>query len=125
MRTLSTLASATTAAVRPRASKTSHKAKRTIEDADPAEITSSPQLTKKARVAPFSTLDTDRLPSNEKNELLPATLSFSLEAAKKHLNDADARFEEVFSKLPCRPFEELEMVDPFRWVVSRTTLGTN
>ena len=48
--------------------------------------------------------------------LLPAELTFSLEAAKSHLIAVDARFEEVFRKLPCKPFEHLERLEPFRYV---------
>ncbi|EJD03373.1 DNA glycosylase [Fomitiporia mediterranea MF3/22] len=45
---------------------------------------------------------------------LPAVLSFSFEDAKQHLVSVDPRFEDLFSKLKCRPFEHLERVDPFR-----------
>ncbi|KAH8119591.1 DNA glycosylase [Phellopilus nigrolimitatus] len=46
--------------------------------------------------------------------LLPAVLSFSFDDARKHLIDADPRFDDLFSKMKCRPFEHLERVDPFR-----------
>ncbi|TFY73663.1 hypothetical protein EWM64_g10350 [Hericium alpestre] len=46
--------------------------------------------------------------------LLPAKLTFSLEEAKAHLSRADKRFEDVFTRLPCKPFEKLERVEPFR-----------
>ncbi|TFY74257.1 hypothetical protein EWM64_g9755, partial [Hericium alpestre] len=46
--------------------------------------------------------------------LLPAKLTFSLEEAKAHLSGADKRFEDVFNRLPCKPFEKLERVEPFR-----------
>ncbi|THH07981.1 hypothetical protein EW145_g3020 [Phellinidium pouzarii] len=45
---------------------------------------------------------------------LPAVLTFSFADAKQHLIDADPRFEDLFSKMKCRPFEHLESVDPFR-----------
>lgn len=45
---------------------------------------------------------------------LPAVLSFSFDDAKAHLFTADPRFEDIFSKLDCRPFEHLETMDPFR-----------
>ena len=45
---------------------------------------------------------------------LPATLSFSYHEAKSHLINADPRFEDVFNKMKCRPYEHLERVDPFR-----------
>ena len=48
--------------------------------------------------------------------LLPAKLTFSFEEAKKHLIEADFRFADVFLRLPCRPFEKLERVEPFRSV---------
>jgi len=44
-------------------------------------------------------------------------LPFDFEEAKQHLINTDARFEDLFSKLPCKPFEHLEQVHPFRWVV--------
>lgn len=46
--------------------------------------------------------------------LLPAVLSFSFEDAKKHLVGTDGRFEEIFNTLPCKPYEHLEKVHPFR-----------
>ncbi|KAK0485947.1 DNA glycosylase [Armillaria novae-zelandiae] len=46
--------------------------------------------------------------------LIPAQLSFSFEDAKQHLISADPRFEDVFGKLKCTPFEVLEQVHPFR-----------
>ena len=45
---------------------------------------------------------------------LPAKLSFSFHEARNHLIKADPRFEDVFNKMKCRPFEHLEQVDPFR-----------
>lgn len=45
---------------------------------------------------------------------LPAKLSFSYMEARNHLIDADPRFEDIFNKMKCRPFEHLERVDPFR-----------
>ncbi|KAL0072365.1 hypothetical protein AAF712_000128 [Marasmius tenuissimus] len=49
----------------------------------------------------------------EADALVPAQLSFSFEEAKAHLINADARFEDLFERLPCKPYEELEMVHPF------------
>ncbi|KAI0930616.1 hypothetical protein AcV5_007284 [Taiwanofungus camphoratus] len=51
---------------------------------------------------------------DEQVQLVPAVLSFSFKEAKKHLANADVRFEGVFKRLKCKPFEHLEMVDPFR-----------
>jgi len=48
--------------------------------------------------------------------LVPAVLSFDFETAKAHLIQVDGRFEDLFSKLTCKPFEHLEAVHPFRYV---------
>lgn len=48
--------------------------------------------------------------------MIPAVLSFSFEEAKSHLINADDRFAIIFAKLPCRPYEHLEPVDPFQCV---------
>jgi DNA-3-methyladenine glycosylase II len=52
--------------------------------------------------------------ANEEDTPVPAVLSFDFEQAKNHLITADSRFEDLFSKMPCRPFEHLEQVHPFR-----------
>jgi DNA-3-methyladenine glycosylase II len=57
-----------------------------------------------------------RPPSGEDLAPLPAKLTFSLEDAKNHLINADRRFGDVFSRLPCKPFERLEGIHPFRSV---------
>jgi len=57
-----------------------------------------------------------RPPSEEDLAPLPAKLTFSLEDAKDHLIKADRRFGDVFSRLPCKPFERLEGIHPFRSV---------
>jgi DNA-3-methyladenine glycosylase II len=57
-------------------------------------------------------------PSGEELAPLPAKLIFSLEDAKNHLIQADHRFRDVFCRLPCKPFETLEGVHPFRSVSS-------
>ncbi|KAF9478600.1 DNA glycosylase [Pholiota conissans] len=48
------------------------------------------------------------------DDFVPATLAFNFEEAKKHLINVDYRFEDLFSKMKCRPFEHLEQVHPFR-----------
>ncbi|KAI0254101.1 DNA glycosylase [Lactifluus subvellereus] len=53
-------------------------------------------------------------PSGEEIAPLPVKLTFSLEDAKDHLVRADHRFRDVFSRLPCKPFERLEGIHPFR-----------
>jgi len=57
-----------------------------------------------------------RPPSGEDLAPLPAKLTFSFEDAKDHLIKADRRFGDVFSRLPCKPFESLEGIHPFRSV---------
>jgi DNA-3-methyladenine glycosylase II len=56
-------------------------------------------------------------PSGEELVPLPAKLIFSLEDAKNHLIRVDHRFGDIFSRLPCKPFESLEDVQPFRSVL--------
>lgn len=53
-------------------------------------------------------------PSEEELKPLPTELKFSLEDAKNHLIQVDYRFGDVFSRLPCKPFETLEGIHPFR-----------
>ena len=56
-------------------------------------------------------------PSGEELAPLPVKLIFSLDDAKNHLIRADHRFRDVFSRLPCKPFESPEEVRPFRSVL--------
>ncbi|EJF65257.1 hypothetical protein DICSQDRAFT_159443 [Dichomitus squalens LYAD-421 SS1] len=53
-------------------------------------------------------------PAADGEELVPAVLTFSFEVAKNHLISVDPRFEEMFKRVSCKPFEHLERVDPFR-----------
>jgi DNA-3-methyladenine glycosylase II len=46
--------------------------------------------------------------------LLPAVLSFSFDQAKQHLINVDGRFKDVFDKMQCRPFQQLQRIHPFR-----------
>lgn len=50
--------------------------------------------------------------------MIPAALTFSFEAAKQHLISADSRFDDVFKRLPCGPYEKLDPVDPFKSLVT-------
>ena len=47
--------------------------------------------------------------------LLPAVLAFDFQEAKRHLIQADHRFEDLFRRMTCKPFEQLEQVHPFRY----------
>ena len=58
----------------------------------------------------------EAVPTADGEALVPAVLTFSFEEARKHLIGVDPRFEDVFRKCKCKPFEELERVDPFRCV---------
>ncbi|KAI0780010.1 DNA glycosylase [Fomes fomentarius] len=55
-------------------------------------------------------------------ELVPAVLTFSFEEAKQHLISVDPRFEDVFRRVKCKPYEHLERVDPFR-TLAHSILG--
>ncbi|TYJ58688.1 hypothetical protein B9479_000524 [Cryptococcus floricola] len=50
--------------------------------------------------------------------LLPPVLSFDLQTAMSHLSRADPRFTQLFQHLPCRPFVNLEAVDPYKTLVT-------
>lgn len=50
--------------------------------------------------------------------LLPPTLNFDLLSAISHLSALDPRFSLFFEHLPCRPFVNLEAIDPFRTLVT-------
>ncbi|KAG8864555.1 hypothetical protein FRB96_005058 [Tulasnella sp. 330] len=50
-------------------------------------------------------------------EIIPPTLVFSLDEAKRHLSAADARFHKLFETVPCKPFEVIDAVEPFRQVL--------
>jgi len=57
------------------------------------------------------------MPKDDADALVPATLTFSLEKAKEHLIRVDHRFEDIFDKMPCKPYENLEQFHPFRLVL--------
>lgn len=48
--------------------------------------------------------------------VVPAVLTFSLDEAKQHLISVDHRFEDLFNKLACKPYENLERFHPFQCV---------
>ncbi|PSR73342.1 hypothetical protein PHLCEN_2v10807 [Hermanssonia centrifuga] len=71
------------------------------------EATSSQDLSTKP--PPRPALDISKPPA-----LVPAKLTFSFEEARQHLINADIRFEDIFDRMKCRPYEHLEQFDPFR-----------
>lgn len=88
-----------------------------------ASTASSPakSVQKKARVDHAASQDVIPPPqisaqasTSDEAVLVPAVLSFNFEEAKKHLINVDHRFEDIFSKMTCKPFEILERVNPFR-----------
>lgn len=48
-------------------------------------------------------------------DFVPAVLTFNFDHAKEYLIQVDNRFEDLFSRMPCKPFEHLEQVHPFRY----------
>ncbi|KAF9510051.1 hypothetical protein BS47DRAFT_1300708 [Hydnum rufescens UP504] len=62
--------------------------------------------------APKFTLDID-----PDAQVIPAKLAFSFDEAKAHLIAVDNRFKELFDRVKCKPFQDLEPVDPFRTLV--------
>ena len=52
--------------------------------------------------------------TQDPSRMIPGKLGFEFEEAKRHLIGVDPRFEQLFGKLKCKPFENLEAVDPFR-----------
>jgi DNA-3-methyladenine glycosylase II len=67
----------------------------------------------------ISALASSPIPSDqdasEPEAFVPAMLSFDFEEAKRHLIEVDHRFEDLFSKMQCKPFQHLEQVHPFRY----------
>jgi hypothetical protein len=97
-------------------------------------IRSTPTTSKNVQVAVSSsktpnevkTLPTFNLkPAHlDPTRVIPANLGFDFQQAKKHLIGVDPRFGKVFETLPCRPFEDLESVDPFRSVMIGYSLAS-
>ncbi|KAF8157021.1 DNA glycosylase [Crassisporium funariophilum] len=58
------------------------------------------------------------IPETEEAALVPAVLTFDFEEAKNHLIRVDHRFEDLFKRMKCKPYEHLEQVHPFRALVT-------
>ncbi|KAF7315747.1 DNA-3-methyladenine glycosidase [Mycena indigotica] len=89
----------------------------------PLSTTPEPPTPKKSKLSPTSSTTSSAVgaavpPISVDSGLdsIPAdaVLTFSFNDAKNHLITADGRFADVFARLPCRPFEELEQLHPFR-----------
>ena len=95
------------------ASKSKRKATGTGPKAPAAKKSkATPQATEEAIplapiVAPTSVAGTTDVP-------VPAILTFNFDEAMQYLIDVDSRFEDLFDKMPCKPFEHLEQLHPFR-----------
>ncbi|KZT72197.1 DNA glycosylase [Daedalea quercina L-15889] len=99
----------------PGAEKTSRK-KTKSKEASEGKSSESQPLSNDAVTKPIP------LPLSQSTEnapaLVPAVLTFSFEEAKQHLTRVDPRFEDVFRRLKCKPFEHLERLDPFQTLVN-------
>ncbi|EIW63533.1 DNA glycosylase [Trametes versicolor FP-101664 SS1] len=124
----------TTTAAQTKAAATSRKRKSADTAAEPAQKKPRATKTKTAKAAaptassektspaaPNTAVPTP-IPNAEGEELVPAVLTFSFEEARRHLVRVDPRFEDVFRRVKCRPFEHLERVDPFR-TLAHSILG--
>jgi DNA-3-methyladenine glycosylase II len=80
------------------------KAKNVGSPATPAVVTPMKPL-------PVFTLTDATL---DASRMIPGKLGFDFNEAKRHLIRVDARFATLFERLNCKPFENLEAVDPFR-----------
>ncbi|KAG8826434.1 hypothetical protein FRB91_007479 [Serendipita sp. 411] len=89
---------------RPKSSRMSPK-KAVGNSVDKVETTVESQLTPAPPKVDWSV---------ERPAFLPASLSFSYDGAQAHLINADPRFSGIFERLKCRPFVQLERVEPFR-----------
>ena len=76
-----------------------------------------PPVAPRAQAVSAPTVHVDAVPTADGEALVPAVLTFSFEEARRHLVGVDPRFGDVFRKCRCKPYEELERVDPFRCVL--------
>ncbi|KAH6913830.1 DNA glycosylase [Coprinopsis sp. MPI-PUGE-AT-0042] len=64
--------------------------------------------------APLAVISSTVAVSGTTDTPVPAVLTFDFEEAMQHLIDVDSRFQDLFDKMPCKPFEHLEQLHPFR-----------
>ncbi|KAL1942070.1 hypothetical protein VTO73DRAFT_6600 [Trametes versicolor] len=124
----------TTTAAQTKAVASSRKRKSADATTEPAQKKPRATKTKTAKAAAPTASDAKTslaapntavptpIPNAEGEELVPAVLTFSFEEARRHLVRVDPRFEDVFRRVKCRPFEHLERVDPFR-TLAHSILG--
>ncbi|KAG5342956.1 hypothetical protein C0989_005905 [Termitomyces sp. Mn162] len=99
------------------------KRSRATKTATTKETKSIPPVSQLAPSTSNQILENDTAPKAQ--PMVPALLTFSFEEGKKHLISVDHRFQDLFGKMPCKPFEHLEMVHPFRgqqisWFAARS-----
>jgi DNA-3-methyladenine glycosylase II len=106
----------------PAAPPSRSASKRKVSDATGAAEKAPRKRVAKPESAPAPAVPFEIPPTGDAatTELLPAKLPFSFEDAKRHLIAVDARFGDVFARLPCKPYEKLERVEPFRCAVFET-----
>ncbi|KAJ7084384.1 DNA glycosylase [Mycena belliarum] len=102
-------------------SATASPLKRKLEPTDAA----APKTPKKAKPTAKATLPAAAaLPpvtaGTPEPDFVPADvlLCFSFDEAKKHLIQADSRFEDLFARRECTPYQQLEQLHPFRALAS-------
>ena len=89
------------------------------KNADTKDIQKHPRINKitdsslSACIAPQAG-PTNSSTSQNSSGLVPAVLTFSFDDAKEHLTGVDHRFKDLFNKMECKPFQQLERVHPFR-----------
>ncbi|KAI1794193.1 DNA glycosylase [Ganoderma leucocontextum] len=102
--------------------KTSSATKEPVQKRTKSSSTKPSDEGKKAPPASVPTIPIVPIPTADGEELVPAVLTFSFEDAKRHLISADPRFDDIFNRVSCKPFEQLERVDPFR-TLANSILG--
>ncbi|KDR75915.1 hypothetical protein GALMADRAFT_140495 [Galerina marginata CBS 339.88] len=75
---------------------------------------SKPMIDINAQASASSAISSGIADDSEAESFVPAVLSFDFEDAKKCLIEVDQRFDDLFSKMTCKPFQQLEQVHPFR-----------
>ena len=73
------------------------------------------KLTKDTKKLAKQEPDSEQHYSASNTTLVPAVLPFDFQEAKRHLIEVDHRFEDLFQRMACKPFEHLEQVHPFRY----------
>lgn len=99
--------------------------KRKAKSASPTKASAKkPRVAAATKPTPALTAVGDSAAANgDADPALPATLSFDFDAAKAHLIEQDSRWEDIFKKMKCKPFENLDHVHPFRALTTSILCG--